>query len=267
VLFENAEQRVAVFVGSNGPARHHALCAGFQKWQRSARPHLFPLLRYVEVERFGWRDQWPVLDSVEVRDLLSRLLGRGRSLASGGRDRSLWFRSTTRYFVPVSTQPPKGFLMDGSMIEVPKLKEVCVADNEGGQVSSLALIAGKLGYLWWSVYGDDFDVTVGLMSAFPVTPATLSAGAQEVAAEVGVDLQGVENRGECSVYTRAGSRWLEAHDWRPYAELTDRVDMAVLEDLGLEDTWPAIQLWYARSMKAVGDAPGVVRGRLPEFQS
>ena len=260
-LFESAAQRVAIYVGAPvGRTWSGGMC----KWVPDYRPALFECLRYTEVPVMGWRDQWPVTSSGEVLDIFRLLSAAYGSiqLAPGGA--SLWVRNTGNYFIPVSSCKPKGFTRDGVEVPVPALKELGIGERSN-QLSTLASMAGKIAYLWWSVYGDDFNMTKGVLAGMPVAVSRMSRDLVHILEHIGLELEARTESGICVMYSPYAGRWFGSYDWRICSDLTDQSDLALLEHIGSSQLWPNLCSAYARLMKSTGERPGVVRGQLPDF--
>ena len=66
------------------------------------------------------------------------------------------------------------------------------------------------------------------------------------------------------LYTRYAGKWMGNYDVKAVRHLTDGIDQVVLEELGLGQYWPDLELEYVRFMKMTGERPGTRREK-PDF--
>jgi hypothetical protein len=156
------------------------------RWNEVYRPHLFDTLRYVEVPEGLMPSAWPFLASETVAAAFDLLTSRRQTFASvmrsghrkaiAIRDRAaagpngpyaVRFRTTAYNWLAVFLRDPPIFDRSGSVTEQSKVATLWF-DDEGYRDLALLTFAGKWGFVWWLMYGDDFDVTAGLLARFPM---------------------------------------------------------------------------------------------------
>jgi len=146
-------------------------------------------------------------------------------------------------------QPP---VHDATTLEIMQAKDARVnsvylsKDEDAEKV--VALLAGKLGFMWWSAVGDAFDK----MTSQAITPRNLLAragGSKELsglAGTVGASAHkavfGSKNAGAVYVNIR----------WTDLEKALDAFARQLLLELGLLDEWRPLNIWYGMTMRSGG---------------
>ncbi len=157
---------------SEEPRRAMTPC---MRWTASARNHLFDALEYGIPNRTlrvtNLMDPWPFMDR-SVQPAYEKLAQARTSL--GGAlvkydGHLLGFKTTAQYMLGVFVSlPPTLDVATGQPARMGSDRHQWLRfrDSVSRDLSLLAL-SGRWGYLWWLMYGDEFDVTRGTLAAFP----------------------------------------------------------------------------------------------------
>ncbi|MYE55915.1 MAG: hypothetical protein F4X30_02395 [Acidimicrobiaceae bacterium] len=149
------------------------------RWTAAGRNQLFDLLEYGVVHKrthvttlgTGSPSQWPFQDR-SVRSIFEKMLraetSLGAALAKDG-GHLLGFKTTAQYMLGVFVSlPPTVDAVTGQRARVGSKRHQWLhfIDPATRDLSLLAL-SGRWGYIWWLMYGDEFDVTRSTLAAFP----------------------------------------------------------------------------------------------------
>jgi hypothetical protein len=168
---------------------------------------------------------------------------------------SLGFKQTALYYLSVFIDEPPAWSPSGERVAQTKIGYMSFADERERDVA-FALLAGRLAVWWWGATGDDFDVTRGLLTSFPISLKEVQPAWAELAnlAEV---LR--EEQPKHPIVTLYAGKEMGNYDMSRCRHITDQADTLVLKTLGLENLWPAVLLADARLVKATGERPGTER--------
>ena len=146
------------------------------RWPVARRDMLFPSLEYFkppkEILLCRGEFQWPFIDEPAVAAAFAHMIERQAPLsksASDGGSVLLGYKTTAQYMLGIYTEaPPTVNPFTGKRI-MPRTKRSGWLQFSDDIQRNLALtmLAGRWGYLWWLMFGDEFDVTKGVLKAFP----------------------------------------------------------------------------------------------------
>ncbi len=151
------------------PTVHSSRC---RRWYTEFRPHLMALIRYAEIPSES--ETWPFVDD----PLVLAAFGRLKSLTGGligdqtvkvdptDGDRTLFFKSNAYNYLSVSLEPVPVINKDGSVGQTSAQRELAFSSKDARDFS-YAILAGRLGFLWWALNGDDFNLTSGVLEGCP----------------------------------------------------------------------------------------------------
>lgn len=161
-----------------------------------------------------------------------------------------FIKTTGRYWVPALPVSPPVLSPDLKILSAsdPSVKFV-TADYQEAPKIAVAVLAGKIGYLWWSAIGDEFHV----LPSQTIEPRLLITQLWSDT-EVLKLAEKVEAAGKTAYFasTSKGSLYLNIR-WNSVRETTDVFDRLVLERLGLLDHWRALNIWYRQVMRSSGE--------------
>lgn len=192
----SAETRVrnSIVVASRVPGTRALHTTACRRWIEAYRPHLLHTLRFATPPPIITADQWPFLGSDALGSAFAQLAGAGKTIGDGtisrrgrGDPRSgtdgaetingpwaLLYKQSAYNWLPVFTEPPPAYGRDGESVAQTKMGALWFDDAQVRD-TALAALAGKWGFAWWCIYGDDFDVTASLLMRFPIDLTNLAA--------------------------------------------------------------------------------------------
>ena len=169
-----------------------------RRWTAAARPTLFAGIKYTKphdrLTSCGGKAKWPFIDENTVVDAFSHLVKNNRMLSTvlqkSGLAHSLGFKNVAHYSLPVFCEPPPVELPDGSVSTSPYDKWLHFGTEEHRDLAQLVL-SGRYGYLWWLMYGDDYNTTKGVIAAFPASIKQIQSSTEACRLlDLAVDLNG-----------------------------------------------------------------------------
>lgn len=166
--------RNSILIAHSGKKPQQAMTV-CMRWTVSGRNHLFDNLEYGVVDATfrvsALRGQWPFLNRY-VRSAYERMMKMKTSLSASlvtNNGHSLGFKTTAQYMLGVFvTLPPTIDAVTGQPARMGSERHQWLKfrDSVNRDLALLAL-SGRWGYLWWLMYGDEFDVTRSTLAAFP----------------------------------------------------------------------------------------------------
>lgn len=249
--------RPTIFVGASGPAEG-LWTTRTHRWVEDFRPALFDTLTYTCVPDSLLADEWPKLGSERIAGMMEALMAGDRRPLAVDLQRTgeykLGYRKTALYVLSAYRTEPPCWDEDGKPIAQKKAGWLRF-DSATYRDAALLLATGKLMFLWWNVWGDDFDVTADILDTFPL-------GLEHLSAETSKNIRRMADRLD---------RAMQKHiDITPYAgmrignyrleelrHLTDESDALLSKWLGVESYMSAVELSYQQFAKKTGERPGV----------
>lgn len=219
-------------------SRHHL-------FSPDTRRHLFSNIEYFQQKRE--HAEYPLRGGV-AENIVKRV-DQAPAIAHNAPTRQVYVRPTGRYWFPVL---PVGFpllSLDGRVAEKidRRLISIEIGPSIPGEIA-VALLAGKISYLWWAATGDDFDFlrkqaeqVLSLAESKEYEP--LKRFADTVVEESYSCVFGSTNAGKIQLNIR----------WKSLRKLTDQFDREFLSSIGLGDEWRNLNIWYRQAMKAGRD--------------
>jgi hypothetical protein len=257
---------IARHTGGQGRCVHHT--TRLRRWIEDYRPFLMALTAYATPPKVLCETQWPFLGSDPLGSILARRVSMGRAIGdvtipargldmpikgSGGSlgpagPYALLFKTSAYNWLPVFLEPPPAQDASGREIEQTKMKALWFRDSSLRDAAWLVL-AGKWGFAWWSTYGDDFDVTAGLLGAFPasaeVVAASLPGGVAGLATQLAEELP------HHVVFKLNAKKHIGNFNLRACRGITDRADQALC-DLWDEEAMYELNLLYHQTIRTAG---------------
>ncbi len=143
------------------------------RWLKEKRPSLFAGLEYTQPEAnlmsCGRTEQWPFVDSDVVSSAFARMV-RGRppleDVLAKRSNIELGYKKVAHYMLGVYPSPPPIIDSEGRVTVSPH-NGWFYFESEDHRDLVLMVLAGRWAYLWWAMFGDDFNVTRSLLSAVP----------------------------------------------------------------------------------------------------
>lgn len=209
---------------------------------REIREHLFQELDYFEITR--------VLDAQPLRGgIANRILteiGNTRSQVTGVSGEQLFVRPTAQYWLPVLfTKPP---VLDAQGEVKFEEDEGVISLRLGSKENRLiagATLAGKIGFLSWSAFGDDFHVNQD-ESDYPRRLA-LSVKHSNKLEQLAIS---VRDAGQSTAFVSANNDGYINVRWIAVRAVTDLFDREIMAVSGLGHYWRDINIWYRQCMRS-----------------
>lgn len=174
-----------------------------QRWPTEARDYLFPRLRYARID-VDFSEGIPKLESDVQAQALERLLDHGKPLArdlknsiSAARirgaapdfpEQAVFVAGTAYNWFPAWREIPKTTDIDGNpSVPARTIGFQFDTDEEANRV--FALLCSSLGYWWWAVASDGFNLKKWLVLRFPVSVEMISSDGLKELGRLGADLR------------------------------------------------------------------------------
>ncbi len=224
----------------------HLFSTGCRRWLSETRDRLFDHLQYAIVPDIlaGSCElkQWPFLDRESSSPTVA-VMRTNRPLAESLSHRHtrsvLSFKTVAQYYLSVFVTPPPSLDPVTGSTAVTKSKRVGELHFDCDETRDLALLilAGRWGYLWWMMYGDEFHVTRRTLAAFPgdIERLATPAGDMELATLAGLSrtLQN-EMPNHLAWQTNAGVK-VGRYNMLKLRHITDRADWLLAKAWGLDE--------------------------------
>ena len=228
-------------------------------WEADLREHLFGLLRWCLQPAGLGSTRWLKVGSPRLYELVERIQGLKPvgGLESGVTTSAFHYKPVATYWMPVSWDCPETLDLAGDLAK-PNVRRLGVITEE---VADLAVgcLAGSMGYLWWSINGDDLNVPPWIVRSFPVPDFDEEAVAR--IRELCSDLRRLMD--DNLMWNKNAGKWISNYDLSECRSVTRLLDFEYLKAINAEDLWPELETWYWSVMKATGDPTGVVKGPVP----
>ena len=243
-LFTGVQVRNTILILGSTSNKKYSSC--HQLFSAQGRGHLFSALDYQAITRDGTEP--PARGG--VANSLAFVIKNSSVRPTQAVAAAPAMRKTATYWFPVLPTAPK-VLSPGLEVadtldpQAPRLK---MFRNEIPELTT-ALLAGKVGYFWWSCIGDDFNAQpsqtlLPRSLALAITPSN----------ELRRLAQNVVDKGLEIVFASSNAGWLPVNiRWNAARSVTDEFDLAFLTELGLESTWRTLNIWYRQVMKSSGE--------------
>ena len=215
----------------------------FHTWIKPYRPYLFDNMRYTQLHQRT--ASWIKLGTDEEVRIINKLLEYDntiKSLTAKGTI-SIMYKSTAWNYLSIFIKSPPAFDNSRNPIEQRGIKVIPFEDRVLRD-AACAILLGKIASMWWSATGDGFHLKAGDITSMPIP---CNSDFLLKAAEYNSQIQ------EALVGTTGYTMNAEAHygnyDARQIRHITDLIDKHLLKEIGLEDHWNALQLFYAEFTK------------------
>ena len=165
------------------------------------------------------------------------------SLVRGPTPHALHFKRTAYNWLDFCRRLPPCYDREGKNIPHTKFSTVYFANARTRDLAFL-LLNGKLMLAFWAIVGDDFDVTRRMFADFPISLDDISDDESSRLLRLADQLEDKMEK-NVSFKLNAGKR-VGNYNLAKCRDVTDQSDRIFAAHLGLEDSWPDIELFYAR---------------------
>ena len=154
-----------------------------RRWPSEARSWLFSTQEYIRPDAVllqgGPIAQWPFADEWQVANALACLIREQRPLSdtlTTSSEFGLGYKKVGFYYIGLFIDAPPIIGLDGTVRKGPHPKHGWLFfDSLEQRNIAFLILASRWVYLWWMMYGDEFDVTKGVLSSFPAGVDSLMA--------------------------------------------------------------------------------------------
>ena len=108
---------------------------------------------------------------------------------------------------------------------------------------SMLLLNGKLAFVWWIAIGDDFDLTRSNFANAPLGAGQLNVDQRRHLSTLLPELEQAMNKN--LVFKLNAGKNIGNYNLAKCRHVTDKIDKAWLDALGLIDLWEDIELEHA----------------------
>ncbi|HKP86795.1 MAG TPA: hypothetical protein VJZ26_11895 [Blastocatellia bacterium] len=231
---------------SEKPATQHT--TRIHRWFEAARPHLFELIEHAPFAPALWRNRIPKLNTRALSESFERCIRGSRSkvrasLVRGATEYALHFKRSAYNWLSFCRSLPPCYDRYGKSVPHTKASTVYFADARQRDLAFL-LLNGKIMLAFWSIVGDDFDLTEWMFSDFPLDLDRVPDAVVSRLSGLADELENLMN--ENVVFKLNAGKRVGNCNLAKCREVTDRSDRVFAEHLGIEDAWPDIELLYAQ---------------------
>ena len=209
---------------------------------KQTREHLFQTIELSKFVRID--DQTPLRAGLANNLLLE--IDQLPELSIGLPGEQLYLRPTARYWMPVlySRPPVLDELGNVKIEEDSRPRAISLTTSESAQIVG-ATLAGKIGYLYWSAIGDDFDVNPD-EADFPRRLANQASQTTELDSLA----EEVRLAGQQTAFVSANNDGYINVRWNAVRNVTDCFDKLLLQTTGLDSYWRPLNIWYRQCMRS-----------------
>lgn len=253
-LFRNDTRvRNSIVVGRIGESSMTLRVSRCRRWTTAFRPHLFETNRYCPLNEVP-PNRWPFVDSPHVVAAFNKYaqLARG-SVGDSAPQRSLaeqsplFFKTNAYNYLSVALEPVPVLKSDGSPGETTAQKEIRFQSATERDLAYLLLV-GRRAFVWWTLYGDDFNVTAGTLKSFPLAIGRLAEATRTGLLDHFDDLV----RSQAAALTWKTNKGMRVGNWNltRCRDVTDRIDAVIDEAAGLsEEELFALAVHYIQTVQ------------------
>lgn len=249
-LFQDVDQRVVILVGSsNTDAIKTLATTKFSRWTKKYRNYLFENLRYTTIPalnrtmigwpKFGSPAEMNILDTLLSHTTIAELTVRGEF--------PLYYKNATRYYISTFLKIPPAYNKFNKEVQQSQVKYITFSDARLRDYIFMFSLS-KLFLLWWAIQGDGFHITQTDITSAPIF---YQKEMVDQIIQQCPSLEAIYN--DTLSFTKNAGKYYGNYDARQIRHLTDKVDQLILSEIGLEDHWPALQLFYAWFTKQATD--------------
>ena len=241
-----------IFVGNNiGQSDRNIFSTKFMRWTKDYRPFLFANIRYKRIpSELQSNTNWIKLGSSAESEILKRLLTNNYtigSLSNKAGNYYLYYKPAVWNYLSTFITIPPAFTLGGTPTEQTNIGCIEFAD-EATRNTAFVLSTSKISLLWWASTGGGFTLTKGGFHSIPIPNQPNILREMEQLSSI-IE----ENLYKTLGYRKNAGKWNGNYDVRKIRYLTDKIDRLILASIGLEDHWPALQLFYASFTKQSRD--------------
>ena len=225
----------------------HRFTTRLHRWFDSQRLFLFNGLSYSPFSPALFDGLIPKMGSARLLKGFESLLETNgyrlqNEFASTRHGHELHFKQTAYNWLTFCVDQPPVHDSDNGVVPQTGYGTVCVRDVEDRDLTMLFL-NGKLAFVWWMTIGDDFHLTQSNFASTPFGPGQLTEQQRKHLLTLLPELENAMS--ENIVFKLNAGKNIGNYNVAKCRHVTDKVDKAWLDALGLTDLWEEIELEYA----------------------
>lgn len=205
------------------------------RWQREFRQHLFNQVMYTRVDAKnantdGIPKLYSSLQSEFIENSVYGKIPAKRKIGKGGGKSSLGYSKSGGNYLSIFTRsPPSIDVKSGEDIEPTKVGWISMEDNTQ-LLAGLAITTGEHFFWHWLVWGDEFDVTHGIVYKHLKILTAIPEEQYHWLSTLG----GILDRDSTSYlrFAKNAGRWVGSYDYRSAYRITRRADLIVFASMG-----------------------------------
>jgi len=230
---------------------------GLRRWYSDFRPYLFETTSYTRANLATFDEPWPRLASHRLAELLISLQTLKMKLLHSSRRTSfgIGFKKIALYYVVTYLTEPPSWNLEGTQIPQTATGELTFDSEESRQLAFL-ITAGRLGVLWWGQFGDDFNLTGGLLYDIPIDPKKIVKNRKKL---LSLAKKLEKEQAKNPLVTKYNKNWMGNYDMSRCRNVTDESDKLILDEFGLLEYWPDVLFADQTLAKVTGERPGTLR--------
>lgn len=230
---------------------------GLRRWYSDFRPYLFETTSYTCANLATVDEPWPRLASERLAELLINLQSLKMKLLHSSRRTSygVGFKKIALYYVVTYLTEPPSWTLEGTQIPQTATGELTFDGEESRQLAFL-ITAGRLGVLWWGQFGDDFNLTGGLLYDIPIDPKKIVKNRKKL---LSLAKKLEKEQAKNPLVTKYNKNWMGNYDMSRCRNVTDESDKLILDEFDLLEYWPDILYADQTLAKVTGERPGTLR--------
>ena len=264
-LFPGLEIRNTIFLGSHSENNSGIYASVYNKWNAEFRPHLFNTLKYGKyIDRPT--DRWP---KVGHESLMPFAFQTGQTLFYSCRtsvtSHRVGFKEISGYWLSVFREDPPA--LDGKRKPAVQTKVGSLYfSSEEDAFAAMAIMSGRIMFMWWVLHGDEFDSPASTFTSFPLCLDQIALDDRKALSKIGKKLHNaIMKPGNHLLWTPYAGLWMGNYDMNQLRIITDEADSVIRKYVHLDDesTWIDFNVELAHFMKIGRERPGTVRGPHP----
>ena len=264
-LFPGLEIRNTIFLGAHSEKESGIYASVYNKWNAEYRPHLFNTLKYGKyLDRPT--DRWP---KVGHESLMPFAFKTGQTLFYSCRtsvtSHRVGFKEISGYWLSVFREDPPA--LDGKRNPAKQTKVGSLYfSSEEDAFAAMAIMSGRIMFMWWVFHGDEFDSPASTFTSFPLCLDQIELDDRNTLSKIGKKLhKAIMKPGNHLLWTPYAGLWMGNYDMNQLRDITDEADSVIRKYVFLSDesTWVDFNVELAHFMKIGRERPGTVRGPFP----
>lgn len=230
---------------------------GLRRWFADFRPYLFETISYSTVDPAIKNLPWPRIASDKLASLFDLLNRKNMALKHSYRKSTdvVGFKNIALYYISSFLEEPPTWSLEGEVLRQTKVSELSF-DGEENKLIAFGVTAGRIAVWWWGTYGDDFDVTSGLLYSIPIDPKKISKNREKIL-ELVRQLEIEQKRNP--LVTKYKGKWMGNYDMSRCRRMTDEIDKLILDEFDLLKFWPDLLFVDQSLNKTTGESTSSIR--------